>query len=1149
MFRTFALGTAFLLPVALGTPALAESRGLTVELRAAPDATAPVAGHVELYANSYALVIGNDAYSQGWPSLSNAIADARDIAAGLTDQGFEVTLAENLDSAGLRETLREFFAIQGADPQARLLLWYAGHGHSIKGEGFLVPIDAPAPSEPAFKVQALHMRDFGGLMRLADSKHVLAIFDSCFSGTIFTTRAGAVPAAITRITTLPTRQFMTSGDAEQQVSDDGTFRRLFLRALAGESDADSNGDGYLTGTELGLYLSDTMVNYTEDSQTPRYGKLRDPDYDRGDFVFALPGRLTAPLDDFPQSAGPTSPDDITEAMAEITLWTTLVISQDPEVVQTYLDAYPTGRFSKAAIARIEELKALIAAREAEAAELAAAAAAAGEPVAQAPTDPAAAPATDAAADPDADPDADPQTATVDIPFMPDLGDTDQAPLELKGGVNLSKTESDGGESDWLPSVSEGDGDFFQLTARRDLPQGFFGSGGAAEELDAPDKTAIRDVGPQGYRVAGSAWNMSDPQGDSQYKVDKEWIHMRAPGSHDIWNCNRGLAPILSVPAPALDTWSAQVWFQLPARIGRTHVGLALWNGASENSKVHSLYFGPAETKGLPVGGSYREDCSAGNGDLSRRDDTQGRFNVEYSGGRGWLRMARQGDTLSFYFKSPHMHNWHHVGSMQVEGKDNLTHVGLITKTWGSEPVVASFADFRLIPGHADVETWTPDYIGKLANDGEFTFKGEDFADFEWNDPAGDSIHEITDDTVKIKASGGRDMWNCDRSTAPILSVDTPPVDRWTAEVDFDLPARIGRSHVGLVVWNGEFEDAPVHNLYFGPSDTGDLGVAGSNAIDCSSGANDLRYQLGSEGLFNIKYGRSSGRLRISRDGDKVSFYVKAPERRNWEHIGTTLASVRDAFSKVGMIAKTWGSEPVTVTFSNFRIIAGETEPDRWFPAYYAKLRLGEPVTFAGTDFADFEWSDPDGNSVHEIRGSAVRMQTTGGHNGVWSCNRNTAPILSVAVPPRDAWVAQVRYRMGTRHGNTTAGITLWNGAEHGSTKQITFGPINQKGLNIGGSYSDDCTSHATDLARHSGNSGAFSAPEGGDEGILQVVKFGSFFKFRYFDPATSSWSELGTMETSVKDNFNRIGLTATSWGSETTEVEFRDFTLVPGMFN
>ena len=37
-----------------------------------------------------------------------------------------------------------------------------------------------------------------------------------------------------------------------------------------------------------MFLSDRVANYTNNAQTPRYGKLRDPRYDRGDFVFALP---------------------------------------------------------------------------------------------------------------------------------------------------------------------------------------------------------------------------------------------------------------------------------------------------------------------------------------------------------------------------------------------------------------------------------------------------------------------------------------------------------------------------------------------------------------------------------------------------------------------------------------------------------------------------------------------------------------------------------------------------------------------------------------------------------------------------------------------------------------------------------------------
>ena len=167
------------------------------------------------------------------------------------------------------------------------MLWFAGHGHTINGEGFLVPADAPAATEPTFLVSTLPMRDFGSLVRLARSRHVLSIFDSCFSGTIFEGRSGVAPAAITKKTTKPVRQFITSGDAGQLVRDDGSFREYFLRALRGEEKADFNDDGYVTGEELGLFLNQRMAALTGAAQTPKAGKLHDVRYNQGDFVFAL----------------------------------------------------------------------------------------------------------------------------------------------------------------------------------------------------------------------------------------------------------------------------------------------------------------------------------------------------------------------------------------------------------------------------------------------------------------------------------------------------------------------------------------------------------------------------------------------------------------------------------------------------------------------------------------------------------------------------------------------------------------------------------------------------------------------------------------------------------------------------------------------
>lgn len=246
---------------------------------------------IVMYEASYALVVSIDDYRSGWPKLANANSDARAIAVALDANGFDVEVAMDLGADALHERIKAFFVRRGANPEARLFLWFAGHGASVDGEGFLVPADAPTLDDPDFKLRALHMRDFESYVRLARAKHVLAVFDSCFSGTIFDSRRSAPPAAIRRSASLPVRQFLSSGDAQQEVLDDGTFARVFVEAISDTGAADANDDGYVTGSEIGIYVSDRVTNLTRAIQNPRYGKLRDRDFDRGDFVFSVPEHL------------------------------------------------------------------------------------------------------------------------------------------------------------------------------------------------------------------------------------------------------------------------------------------------------------------------------------------------------------------------------------------------------------------------------------------------------------------------------------------------------------------------------------------------------------------------------------------------------------------------------------------------------------------------------------------------------------------------------------------------------------------------------------------------------------------------------------------------------------------------------------------
>ncbi len=286
LWRAIVLLSVLLCPLA---EARAESRGLRVSLEASDANGAPSVGEVRLYSESHALVIGIDDYTAGFPRLTSAIEDAKEIAAELEQRGFSVQLETNLDADRLEDALEIFYIDRGIDPDARLFVWFAGHGVTYRGNGYIVPADAPIPTaDPrGFRKKALALRDIGRMVREADSKHAFAVFDSCFSGTIFDVARAAPPSAITRVTTLPVRQFLSSGDADQQVSDNGQFRKLFIDALHGERRADANADGYLTASELGMFMADRISNYTENMQTPRYGKLRDPRYDRGDFVFLV----------------------------------------------------------------------------------------------------------------------------------------------------------------------------------------------------------------------------------------------------------------------------------------------------------------------------------------------------------------------------------------------------------------------------------------------------------------------------------------------------------------------------------------------------------------------------------------------------------------------------------------------------------------------------------------------------------------------------------------------------------------------------------------------------------------------------------------------------------------------------------------------
>ena len=91
-----------------------------------------------LAAGRNALVIGNSSYRPGY-ELRNPIADARGIANSLAAVGFEVVLLEDVDLASIQRALDAF--VPKAIRSEVAVIYYAGHGATITGRSFLLPVD------------------------------------------------------------------------------------------------------------------------------------------------------------------------------------------------------------------------------------------------------------------------------------------------------------------------------------------------------------------------------------------------------------------------------------------------------------------------------------------------------------------------------------------------------------------------------------------------------------------------------------------------------------------------------------------------------------------------------------------------------------------------------------------------------------------------------------------------------------------------------------------------------------------------------------------------------------------------------------------------------------------------------------------------
>lgn len=246
------------------------------------------------FGKSYALVVGIDDYARPdtWPTLSYGTKDALAIADFLTAEGYDVTslLGEEATRDNILWTISEELApkLTGRD---RVMVFFSGHGDTREvgwqDYGYIIPYDA---SERFTSwISMAELREMSAQMHKA--RHQLFIFDSCYGGAIGQkagkTQTTPGPRYIEKVSSSQARQFLTAGGAGEQVPAEGPhgysyFTGYLLEALNG--DADHDGDGYVTMSELSSYMLTAASTW---GNTPRFGTLNEHAF--GEFWFRVPG--------------------------------------------------------------------------------------------------------------------------------------------------------------------------------------------------------------------------------------------------------------------------------------------------------------------------------------------------------------------------------------------------------------------------------------------------------------------------------------------------------------------------------------------------------------------------------------------------------------------------------------------------------------------------------------------------------------------------------------------------------------------------------------------------------------------------------------------------------------------------------------------
>jgi uncharacterized caspase-like protein len=123
-----------------------------------------------------ALVIGNSEYVNSNP-LPNPVNDAKAIAQALRDVDFTVLSYYNADSKTMKKAMDDFG--EKLKDYNVGLFYYAGHGLQVKGNNYLIPVEAVLKVEQDVDYDCINAGRLLGKMEAAGTSTNIVILDAC----------------------------------------------------------------------------------------------------------------------------------------------------------------------------------------------------------------------------------------------------------------------------------------------------------------------------------------------------------------------------------------------------------------------------------------------------------------------------------------------------------------------------------------------------------------------------------------------------------------------------------------------------------------------------------------------------------------------------------------------------------------------------------------------------------------------------------------------------------------------------------------------------------------------------------------------------------------------------------------------------------